>query len=210
MENIVGSFFGRSVCLGSDSCLGSNNNVVGNSNPQSNKPPKRGRQPGLIETKKVIYNTAEYIVMTIKYNNTYIKVVVDADDYNNIENKNWHISSGKYIGYNCVVDGTVKEIYLHNLLMDNTDSNTYVIHINKINFDNRKINLKVVSSEEYSYSKKKRVRKIKLPDDCNILLDELPKYVNYNKASRDHGDRFSIEIPLLNIFWKSSCSKKGR
>jgi hypothetical protein len=38
-------------------------------------------------------------------------------------------------------------------------------------------------------------------------LHDIPKYVSFIKASGQHGDRFAIEIPQLNLFRKMSSSK---
>lgn len=39
-------------------------------------------------------------------------------------------------------------------------------------------------------------------------IEDIPRYVSYVKASGNHGDRFSLEILHLNIYYKASSSKK--
>jgi hypothetical protein len=43
---------------------------------------------------------------------------------------------------------------------------------------------------------------------CKFTADDIPKYISFTKASGEHGDRFVIEIPKLNISRKLSSSKK--
>jgi hypothetical protein len=173
----------------------------------------KGRLPGYCETKTVEYNNNKYCITMILYNKSEIMFVYDHEEYEKVGNKTWHVSSGKYIGTNFISEsGNIKEIFLHNLIMDNlkyTESEKkYVIHINKNYLDNRKENLKLVTNNELQLSKTKKRRNIILPEDCGIALDDIPKYVSYVKPYGKHGDHFYIDIPCINFFWKSSCSIK--
>jgi hypothetical protein len=171
---------------------------------------KQGRLPGYAETKTVEYNNKMYCVTLILYKGQDVYYVYDAEEYEKVCNKSWHVSSGKYIGANYIAENEkIKEVYIHNLIMNNLSSEkeNYVIHINKNYFDNRKENLKIVASEEYYLTKSKKKRISMLPEDSGITLDDIPKYVSYMKSYGKHGDRFCIEIPNIPFFWKSSSSK---
>lgn len=178
------------------------------------KPEKRGRQPGKIKYDVVNYNEKLYAIITIQHKKEDIKFIIDHSDLSSIIKKPWHLSSGKYIATNYLLeDGTSKELYLHNFLKgQNTtigdNEKEYVIHINNNLFDNRMENLRLVDSNEYYHGKTKRKRNITLPDKCGFNADDIPKYISYVKANGDHGDRFTIEIPRLQIFRKLSSSKK--
>jgi hypothetical protein len=100
-------------------------------------------------------------------------------------------------------------MYLHTFLKEkDLDPTKCGIHINQNYLDNRLENLRVVSADEQHIIKNKRVRNISLPENCEIVANDIPKYVSYSKASGEHGERFSIEIPRLHIFKKLSSSKK--
>ena len=173
----------------------------------------RGRHPGKCTYSTVDYNGL-YIIVTIQYKNKDIKFIIDHDNLAKIRDKSWHLSSGKYIATNIVLeDGSIKELYLHNFLMDKVQpaddaAKEYVIHINNNMMDNRIKNLRIVDSIVYYHGKSKRKRTVVLPADCGFKSDDIPKYVSYVKADGSHGDRFVIEIPRLNLFQKLSCSKK--
>lgn len=173
-----------------------------------------GRLPGLYLYECVEYANKEYIIMTIQYKKQDILFILDKCNIIKILNKPWHLSSGKYIATTQYqADGTTKEIYIHNLLMDinvddTSESRKYVIHLNNQLFDNRIENLRIVDSAEYYLLKNKRKRSVALPEGCGILADDLPKYVTYIKSNGEHGDRFAIEIPKLNIYRKLTSSKK--
>jgi hypothetical protein len=188
------------------------NNLI---NPSFLKSEKRGRTPGKFTYNIVNYNDNMYAVVSIPHKKEIIKFVIDYCDLSKIIDKPWHLSSGKYIATNYALeDGTYKELYLHNFLkgktniVDEDNKKEYVIHINNNLFDNRMENLRIVDSNDYYHGKSKRKRTITLPTDCGITPDEIPKYILYIKSDGKHGDRFTIEIPRLNIFRKLTSSKK--
>lgn len=82
-----------------------------------------------------------------------------------------------------------------------------IIHINRVNFDNRYDNLEYDIPNKASYVKntKKKKRTIDL-EEYGISVDELPTYVWYVKPDNTHGERFSIEIPG-EVSWRSTSSK---
>jgi hypothetical protein len=87
------------------------------------------------------------------------------------------------------------------------DKNYPITHINKINFDNRYVNLQYDSlDKDYVKNVKKKKRTIDLKR-YNIIVDDLPTYVWYLKPDKSHGGRFCIEIPD-EISWRSTSSKR--
>lgn len=182
------------------------------------KSEKRGRTPGKFTYDIVNYNSNMYVIVSLPHKKETVKFVIDYCNLSKIIDKPWHLSSGKYIATNYTLeDGTCKELYLHNFLMgkttdaednENIVEKEYVIHINNNLLDNRMENLRVVDSTDYYHGKSKRKRIITLPTDCGFTPDEIPKYILYVKSDGKHGDRFTIEIPRLQIFRKLTSSKK--
>lgn len=170
-------------------------------------------KPTIIDGAVVTYKEKQYAIVGLRYKLTMKYFVCDYDDIGLIYDKQWHISSGKYVGKNFILsDGTIKEIYIHNYLMNMPESiigeKKYVVHINNNTLDNRRANLKIIREDELQNHKAKRKRTIQLPEDSTIDINEIPRYVSYMKATGHHSDRFTIEMPKLGIFWKSSSSKK--
>lgn len=83
-----------------------------------------------------------------------------------------------------------------------------IIHLNRIHFDNRYLNLKydIPNKSTYVKNTKKKRRTINLKKH-GISVQELPTYVWYLKPDTSHGDRFCIEIPE-EISWRSTSSKR--
>jgi len=162
----------------------------------------------------VKHNEKMYAIITIQHKKQDIDFVIDYENLSKIVNKHWHLSSGKYIATTYILEnGTSKELYLHNFLKGKNVKETgiekeYVIHINNNLLDNRIENLRVVDSTQYHCRKSKKERNITLPSDCGFTPNEIPKYISYCKPNGEHGDRFTIEIPRLNIFKKLTSSKK--
>jgi hypothetical protein len=86
-------------------------------------------------------------------------------------------------------------------------SKVTVDHINRIGFDNRKENLRVITQSEQNLNQSKRSRKVELPEDSELLADDIPKHIWYVKANGNHGDRFAIEFKTENVTWKTTSSK---
>lgn len=193
-------------------CLSSSRSTNDASTISTYAEKKGGRLPGLMTYSTIQYNAKNYIVCVIQHKSNDVKFIIDEDDFFKIYNRPWHLSSGKYIATNeTELDGKIKEVYLHNLLKESelTDSEKeYVIHINHNTFDNRSENLRIVKKDEFYTLKSKRKRTITLPSDCGFNADDIPRYISYMKAGGEHGDRFVIEIPKLNIVRKLTSSKK--
>lgn len=173
-----------------------------------------GRRPGIIDYRFVIYNEKEYGVGTIQHNNSEIQFVFDKEEFDRIEKRPWHLSSGKYIGSTFYLDGGVKlELYLHNLIMNRNafngkGSKESVDHMNRNGLDNRKENLRILTQSQQNINQSKKKRNVILPEGCGIDADTIPKHIWYVRAQGNHGDRFAIEFKTENICWKTTSSKK--
>jgi len=173
---------------------------------------KGGRLPGLYTYDIVTCGEKEYAVITIQHKKKEVRFIIDNCNLTEVLTKSWHLSSGKYIATNySLPDGKSKELCLHNFIKDNCMNephNKTVIHINNNMLDNRIENLRIVKSCDHIPLRNNRKRTITLPPDCGFEVVDIPKYVSFMKANGEHGDRFAIEIPQLNIFVKLSSSKK--
>lgn len=171
-----------------------------------------GRLPGPYTCDIVTYREKEYAVITIQHKKNEVRFIIDNCNLAEVLTKCWHLSSGKYIATHYTLpDGKSKEVYLHNFIKENCMNEPYsstVLHINNNMLDNRIENLRCIDSSKYFPVRNNRKRRITLPPDCGFEVDDIPKYISYMKANGEHGDRFSIEIPQLNIFTKLSSSKK--
>ena len=77
--------------------------------------------PGIISYTEAFYNGVRYIIGTVKHNGEDVKFVFDEDDYYKVNERAWHVSSGKYIAstfYTEDLTNNKKELYLHNLVMN--------------------------------------------------------------------------------------------
>jgi hypothetical protein len=169
-----------------------------------------GRLPGIYKYDLVDYNGNSYAVISIQHKGNEVQFVIDQCNLTSVLNRPWHLSSGKYIATNYVKDGINKELYLHNFIKETcmNEFDKTIIHINNNMLDNRSENLRLVEASEHINQKGGRKRTVVLPDNCGFTVDDIPKYVSFTKASGEHGDRFVIEIPKLNISRKLTCSKK--
>jgi hypothetical protein len=173
-----------------------------------------GRLPGPIDYEFVSYNDKEYCIGTLLFNNKDIQFIFDKDDYEKIYSRAWHFASaGGYISSAYTHESKRKEMYLHNLIMNRFEfpgkgATETVDHINRNGLDNRKENLRIISQSEQNINQDKKSRNIKLPDNCEIIPNDIPKHIWYIKANGLHGDRFGIDLKTENIKWKTSSSKK--
>jgi len=194
---------------------GVSDNVSDGVSDISHKTPKPmnrgGRLPGLYKYDIVKKEEKEYAVITIQHKKKEVRFVIDHSNLAEVLTKSWHLSSGKYIATHYTLeDGKGKEVYLHNFIKDKCMHETddkVVLHINNNMLDNRVENLHIIKSCEYISLRNNRKRTITLPPDSGFELHDIPKYVSFIKASGQHGDRFAIEIPQLNLFRKMSSSK---
>lgn len=175
-----------------------------------------GRLPGIVNYKFITLNAKDYVVGTVKYNGEDIDFVFDRDDYEKVNERAWHVSSDSYIGSTFYTNDDVKnkkELYMHNLVMGRLEypgkgAKETVDHINRIGFDNRKENLRIVTQSQQNMNQTTRTRNITLPEGCEIVPEDIPRHIWYIKANGAHGDRFAIEFKTEALCWKTTSSKK--
>ena len=150
--------------------------------------------------------------MNITHNNLNIPVLLDEKDgeYIKNSNKNWKITEKGQIYFTHEINGFFTDIYLHEIIMAYKQKDKIlkkpIIHINRINMDNRRDNLLYdITNDNISKNYKKKKRIIKLPQDAGFDVNDMPTYVWYLKPNDSHGERFIIEIG--DITWKTTSSK---
>jgi hypothetical protein len=171
-----------------------------------------GRPPGLYTYDIVTYGEKDYAVITIQHKKNEVRFVIDNCNLTSVLSKSWHLSSGKYIATHSILpNGKSKEIYLHNFIKEecmNQNNEKIVLHINNNMLDNRIENLRMIDASEHFPVRNNRKRTVILPPDSGFSVDDIPKYVSFIRASGEHGHRFAIEIPQINLFVKLPSSKK--
>lgn len=153
--------------------------------------------------KKIIHNTIEYGIINIKYKNIYLPLLIDWD-------KSKYFSKDIIKNIKCMKNGKVylllnkNKYFIHDIIMlahnNLTPHNKYIYHINKIGLDNRINNL---TFNKVNINKKKRNHE--LLEEMGIDPNDIPSYIWYEKANKNNGDRFIVNIN--NIKWKSKSSK---
>jgi hypothetical protein len=171
-----------------------------------------GRPANTIEYKEITYNDKDYVVGKVKVKESYSFFIIDKEDYSKIKNYSWHYTSNSYISHNVNVEGQIKALYLHNMVLDRLvfpgkGSKESVDHINRIGLDNRKENLRIITQSEQNMNQSKKKRNVILPEDSGLTADDIPTHIWYIKPNGSHGDRFAIEFKTENIIWKTTASK---
>lgn len=171
-----------------------------------------GRPSNNIKYFPVQYHNKEYVVGKVPFKNTYLLFVIDKEDFDKVDGYSWHKSSNNYISQGVIIDGKKKEFYLHNLVLNIFDfpgkgSKESIDHINRIGLDNRKENLRIITQSEQNINQSQKKRKVELPEDSGLTVEDIPRHIWYVKANGSHGDRFAIELKTENICWKTTASK---
>lgn len=140
---------------------------------------KVGRPASEKEKIIVSYQGKKYVVYVIDttINGVFTKIpfVIDSDDYKRVSEIHWN-RTGNYIGSKIEHAFTL----LHRFILNTTfTKNNYVDHINRITFDNRKENLRIVTQSEQNWNQQKRKRNIILPENCGFTKDDVPTNVEY-------------------------------
>jgi len=162
---------------------------------------------------KIRYNNKDYAIIQLKYKNIPVPVVIDWNDLKFINklDKKWRCNDVGQVSCNHTYDDTNKDILLHEIIMALKESkntqNKPIMHINRMNLDNRRENLIYDTSfKNTNKNTKKKKRTVELPHKSGIDPDEIPTYIWYVKPDNTHGDRFMVDID--NVQWKTTSSNK--
>ena len=175
-----------------------------------------GRPPNPIEYTDVPFTNGQtYTVGKVKFKDSYIYFVIDVEDKEKVQIKNWHVVTGAYIGCYYHHEGKKKTLYLHNFLLDRRQfegkgQTTTIDHINGIGYDNRRCNLREVNQSLQNMNTKDRARtSTRFPEGFDS--SQIPRNIWYIPPSGSHGERFAVEfkgIPgVEDILWKTTSSK---
>ena len=167
-----------------------------------------------IEYDVVEYKNKKYLVCKTRTRNKLF--IVDYIFINTIPYINWyyhneHNEGYIYTQYKSKLYNNQISLLLHNYVMNKLTFNgrsqlQTIDHINRIKTDNRLENQRFASPTEQNINQTKRQkRKIKLPKNCNIKLEDIPKCVIYKKTKNE--EFFYIKIrkfPNIGFFRKDS------
>jgi len=173
---------------------------------------RTGRPGNPIVYAHVIYKDKEYTIMKVIFNDGFVKCLINKEDFVKIKDYTWHYSANHYISHGLQIDNKKKELYLHNFIMGRLDfpgkgTKESIDHINRNGLDNRKENLRLVTQSAQNINQKQKERRIELPANSGVTVDEIPKHVWYIKANGAHGDRFGIDLKTEGIKWKTTSAK---
>jgi hypothetical protein len=164
-----------------------------------------GRRPHPITYVDVHYNQKDYVVGFLIANDEEIAFVFDKEEYESVRTRNWHRSANAYVSSSVIVDGTKKELYMHNLVMGRMGYNgkgqtETVDHINRNGFDNRKENLRIATQSNQNINQRQRSRAVVLPEECGIAAEEIPRHIWYIHKNGSHGDRLRLNSRVRTLY----------
>ncbi len=142
--------------------------------------------------KIVSYEKKKYVVIEVNYKTDKLYSVFDYTDLK-ILKYHWNFSTNGYIIKSDFFNGK-KNIYLHHCIINDLKNKETVDHINRIPLDNRRCNLRIANKSTQNYNQNKKKRKVKLPEDCGINPDEIPKNIHYKKEKIKNGFRERFEV----------------
>ncbi len=162
-------------------------------------------------TEVVEFNGQKYAIFilshTIRKNKkkTVIPIVIDYEDTGLVNPKEWNYTANGYVSRMTKdAEGVRYQEYLHSYLynIDNPDADQSlsITHLNGVNTDNRKANLRQITEE--ITPKNKRPRKIS-KNKRDILLkggieiDELPSFTEFEERG---SGRFKVKIDRKQLF----------
>jgi hypothetical protein len=174
---------------------------------------KLGRPSGDIIYNSVSLNGKEYIVGYLDCKGVEHNFIIDKEDLDLVSKYSWHVTSNNYISTTINHEDKRKALYMHNLIMNRDAFNgkgqtESIDHINRVGFDNRKENLRLISQSEQNINQIKKRRNVTLPESCGLKAEDIPRHIWYVHANGLHGDRFAIEFKTEGILWKTTSSKK--
>ena len=160
----------------------------------------------------VTYKNKSYIVFSMK-KNIDIPIVLDKNifDFINKEQRQYHINDNLMVYTKVKLDENNKlvDIYLHEIVMklkNKACKITPIIHINKMNFDNRLANLMFDTIDKKCTKNLHKKERIIDLSHKNINVHNIPSFVWYLNEDDTHGDRFIVELGPIK--WKSTSSRK--
>jgi len=173
---------------------------------------KPGRPGNPIIYTHVLYHNKEYTVIKIQHHDTHKYGLIDKEDFDKVKDHTWHYTANAYLSYTQRMNCSQKAVYLHNVVMDRLEhpgkgTKESIDHMNRNGLDNRKENLRLVTQSAQNINQKQKERRIELPDNSGVTVDEIPKHVWYITANGAHGDRFGIDLKTEGIKWKTTSAK---
>ena len=173
---------------------------------------KAGRPGNPIIYTHVLYHDKEYTVIKIQHHDTHKYGLIDKEDFDKVKEHTWHYTANAYLSYTHRMNGSQKAVYLHNIVMGQLEhpgkgAKESIDHISRNGLDNRKENLRLITQSAQNINQKQKERRIELPANSGVTVDEIPKHVWYIKANGAHGDRFGIDLKTEGIKWKTTSAK---
>ena len=161
------------------------------------------------------YNVNDIIVINMPYKGNNLPVIVDKNIFDFIgKDYDFYINDALAVYSRIKTNDGYIDIPLHEIVMkyneknkiEQNNSNPPIIHVNRINLDNRYENLMYdTSDKEITKNLEKKERIINLKGG-GIDANNLPSFVWYLKPDSSHGERFMVKLDRIN--WKSPSSKE--
>ena len=159
------------------------------------------------------YNVNDIIVINMPYKGNNLPVIVDKNIFDFIgKDYDFYINDDLAVYSRIKTNDGYIDIPLHEIVMKYNEknkieqNNPHIIHVNRINLDNRYENLMYdTSDKEITKNLEKKERIINLKGG-GIDANNLPSFVWYLKPDSSHGERFMVKLDRIN--WKSPSSKE--
>lgn len=163
------------------------------------------------------YNIDNVIIINMPYKGNNLPVIVDKNVFDFIGKEyDFYINDSLSVHTRLKINDDCIDIPLHEIVMKYNEKNNGInggvnginkpiIHKNRINLDNRYVNLMYdTTDKEITKNLEKKGRTIDLKG-AGINANKLPSFVWYLKPDSSHGERFMVKLDDIN--WKSPSSK---
>jgi hypothetical protein len=156
--------------------------------------------------KIVTYKDEKYVVVAMtKKTGDKVPYVIDYDDMEEVLKSKWACtgSRGNNLGY-VASSSMTSYTLLHRYVMEITDKNITVDHVNRIKLDNRKENLRIATVTEQIKNRKMPRQKNKILSKAGIEMDKIPMFISFDS----NRNSFRIAVSGRKFSWSGTNSEE--